>query len=41
MLIYGDLNESIKKLRSVDFSLFARELMYINKELNIEKRKNV
>ena len=31
------VNESIKKLRSVDFSLFARELMYINKELNIEK----
>lgn len=31
------VNESIQKLRSVDFSLFARELMYINKGLHIEK----
>ena len=31
------VNESIRKLRSIDFSLFVRELMYINKQLHIEK----
>ena len=31
------VNKSIQNLRSVDFSLFARELLYMNKELNIEK----
>lgn len=31
------INESVQKLRKIDFSLFVRELMYMNKGLNIEK----
>ena len=31
------VNESIKRINKIDYSLFSRELMYINKELNIEK----